>query len=192
MIPVVRTWLWFIHTHTKFVLVTPSPQPPSCSFSSACPLGVVVAQSGTLPSNPPFGSVSSPVTSPPPDSHAVSLHYLGLAVTFGKRSNNFIGLCDHPRKPAAPVICPGPLSCPVLRKFWPGTSSIGKRKDSVVTPRVQGTEVLRAWSAQQSDPGVPPGVGGEAEFGAPPLLPPNRNSPPGAARVASQLSLFSV
>lgn len=32
--------------------------------------------------------------------------------------------------------------------------------------------------------------GGEAEFRAPPLLPPNRNSPPGAARVASQLSSF--
>lgn len=50
--------------------------------------------------------------------------------------------------------------------------------------------MLRAWSARQSDPGVPPEVGGEAEFGAPPLLPPNRNSPPGAARVASQLSSF--
>lgn len=112
MIPVVRTWLWFIHTHQVCPCDSLPPNPQVVMFLVLVLLALLWHKVALYRLT--LHLEACPTLSLPrhPTAPAVSLHYLGLAVTFGKRSNNLIGLCDHPRKPAAPVICPEPPLLP--------------------------------------------------------------------------------
>lgn len=84
------------------------------------------------------------------------------------------------------LIC---LRSSLERKWWPGTSSIQekKRQSCCHTPGCRGQKSLEP-GVQGSKTQV--SHGGEAGFGASPLLPHNRNSPHQTARAVSQLKSF--